>query len=79
MNPFVQQSHQSVVEQQQNQRVDKVGPADMWVQTEYVRVRTVGSDHSCHTKQPATGRVGQLQDREGEIEGEILSGYTNIF
>ena len=51
MDPFVQQSHQCVVQQQQNQRVDEVRPADVWVQTEGVTVWAVGSDYTCHTEQ----------------------------
>lgn len=36
----------------------------MWVQAKSVGVRTVGSDHSCHTKQPLTGRGERVQGKD---------------
>lgn len=59
VDPFVQQRHQRVVEQQQDERVHKVRPADIRVQTQRVAVRTVGPDHSYQTKQPLTDRGGK--------------------
>lgn len=54
MDPFVQQRNQSVIQQQQHKKVDEVRPANVGLQTEHVRVRTVGSNHSCHSEQPET-------------------------
>lgn len=53
VNPFAQQRHQCEVEQQQHQRVNKVRPADKWVQSKCVRLWAVGSHHSSYPKQPA--------------------------
>lgn len=46
----------------------------MWVQTQSVSVRTVGSDHSHHTKQSGTGRGEGVQgeDERGRTKGEIV-------
>lgn len=46
----------------------------MWVQTQSVSVRTVGSDHSHHTKQSGTGRAEGVQGghEKGRTKGEIV-------
>lgn len=72
VDPFVQQRHQRVVEQQQDERVDKVGPTDIRVQTQRVAFWTVGPDHSYQTKQPSTDRGEKLLQIQIQEEKNIF-------